>query len=184
MRSFVILAFVLTLWCGGIAGAAEKRDSLANIFGFIAAEDENRSYTANYNFQNATAMLVQEKSGKLDTSYVICRHDKFSFTRLRPGKVYLKISHLSYKSEEGIYDIVPGDNVIYFTLKEKKEKIDEANVTAEVPLIHILQDTTIYNAAAIMTQEGENALELIKQLPGFSVGENSITVNGKRVART
>ena len=171
-----ILAFVLTLWCGGMVGAAEKRDSLANIFGFIAAEQESSINPINYNFQNATAMLVQEKSGKLDTSYVICRQDKFSFTRLRPGKVYLKISHLSYKSEEGIYDIVPGDNVIYFTLKEKKEKIDEATVTAEVLLIRILQDTTIYNAAAIMTQEGENALELIKQLPGFSIEENSIAV--------
>ena len=55
-------------------------------------------------------MLVQEKS----------------------GKVYLKISHLSYNTEEGIYDLVPGDNVIYFTLKEKVREIEESKVTAEV----------------------------------------------------
>ena len=176
---FLIVASVPT-W------AAEKKDSLANVHG-ILKRPQPKFQTAGFDnvyFQKATAMLVQEKSGKLDTSYVVCNDDTFSFTDLRPGKVYLKISHLSYNTEEGIYDLVAGDNVIYFTLKEKVREIEESKVTAEVPLMRILQDTTIYYAAAVPTNEWDSALEIIRQLPGFEVSGETITVNGERVART
>ena len=176
---FLIVASVPT-W------AAEKKDSLANVHG-ILKRPQPKFQTAGFDnvyFQKATAMLVQEKSGKLDTSYVVCNDDTFSFTDLRPGKVYLKISHLSYNTEEGIYDLVAGDNVIYFTMTEKVREIEESKVTAEVPLMRILQDTTIYYAAAVPTDEWDSALEIIRQLPGFEVSGKSITVNGERVART
>ena len=181
------MTLIVFLIAAGVpAGAAEKKDSLANVHG-ILKRPQPKFQTAGFDnvyFQKATAMLVQEKSGKLDTSYVVCNDDTFSFTNLRPGKVYLKISHLSYNTEEGIYDLVPGDNVIYFTLKEKVREIEESKVTAEVPLMRILQDTTIYYAAAVPTNEWDSALEIIRQLPGFEVSGKSITVNGERVART
>ena len=185
-QSVFMTLIVFLIAAGAQAGAAEKKDSLANVHG-ILQRPQPKFQTAGFDntfFQKATAMLVQEKSGKLDTSYVVCNDDTFSFTNLRPGKVYLKISHLTYNTEEGIYDLVPGDNVIYFTMKEKVREIEESKVTAEVPLMRILQDTTIYYAAAVPTDEWDSALEIIRQLPGFKVSGGSITVNGERVART
>ena len=183
----VFMTLIVFLIVAGVpAGAAEKKDSLANVHG-ILQRPQPKFQTPGFDntfLQKATAMLVQEKSGKLDTSYVVCNDDTFSFTNLRPGKVYLRISHLSYATEEGIYDLVPGDNVIYFTMKEKVREIEESKVTAEVPLMRILQDTTIYYAAAVPTDEWDSALEIIRQLPGFEVSGKSITVNGERVART
>ena len=183
----VLMALIVFLIVAGVpAGAAEKKDSLANVHG-ILQRPQPKFQTPGFDntfLQKATAMLVQEKSGKLDTSYVVCNDDTFSFTNLRPGKVYLKISHLSYNTEEGIYDLVAGDNVIYFTMTEKVREIEESKVTAEVPLMRILQDTTIYYAAAVPTNEWDSALEIIRQLPGFEVSGETITVNGERVART
>ena len=182
----VLMALIVFLISAGVSEAAEKKDSLANVHG-ILQRPQPKFQTPGFDntfLQKATAMLVQEKSGKLDTSYVVCNDDSFSFTNLRPGKVYLKISHLTYNTEEGIYDLVPGDNVIYFTMKEKVREIEESKVTAEVPLMRILQDTTVYYAAAVPTDEWDSALEIIRQLPGFEVSGKSITVNGERVART
>ena len=186
IQSVFMTLIVFLIAVGMPAGAAEKKDSLANVHG-ILQRPQPKFQTPGFDntfLQKATAMLVQEKSGKLDTSYVVCNDDTFSFTNLRPGKVYLRISHLSYATEEGIYDLVPGDNVIYFTMKEKVREIEESKVTAEVPLMRILQDTTIYYAAAVPTDEWDSALEIIRQLPGFEVSGKSITVNGERVART
>ena len=186
IQSVFMTLIVFLIAVGMPAGAAEKKDSLANVHG-ILQRPQPKFQTPGFDntfLQKATAMLVQEKSGKLDTSYVVCNDDSFSFTNLRPGKVYLKISHLTYNTEEGIYDLVPGDNVIYFTMKEKVREIEESKVTAEVPLMRILQDTTVYYAAAVPTDEWDSALEIIRQLPGFEVSGKSITVNGERVART
>ena len=186
IQSVFMTLIVFLIVAGVQAGAAEKKDSLANVHG-ILQRPQPKFQTPGFDntfLQKATAMLVQEKSGKLDTSYVVCNDDTFSFTNLRTGKVYLKISHLSYNTEEGIYDLVAGDNVIYFTMKEKVREIEESKVTAEVPLMRILQDTTIYYAAAVPTDEWDSALEIIRQLPGFEVSGKSITVNGERVART
>ena len=182
----VLMALIVFLISAGVSEAAEKKDSLANVHG-ILKRPQPKFQTPGFDntfLQKATAMLVQEKSRKLDTSYVVCNDDTFSFTDLRPGKVYLKISHLSYNTEEGIYDLVAGDNVIYFTMTEKVREIEESKVTAEVPLMRILQDTTIYYAAAVPTNEWDSALEIIRQLPGFEVSGETITVNGERVART
>ena len=179
--------FVFFIVAGEMAAAAEKKDSIANIYGILRLPKQEMQLFLGFDnttLQKATAMLVQEKDGKPDTTYVVCDENKFSFTRLRPGRIYLKISHLSYDTEEGIYDIAPGDNVIYFTMKEKVREIEESKVTAEVPLMETKGDTTIFNAAAVPTEEWDSALEIINRLPGFKVSARSITVDGRPVART
>lgn len=178
-----MFAASLLLFFGFPAGAQlkEKQDSLANVFGFVKIEWRSLSAAIR---NEASVIMVRESDGQLDTVRSGCVDDRFSFTKIAPGRIYLKVSHVGYEPAEGVYDISAGDNVIYFTLKEKIEELDAAKVEAEVPLMRILQDTTIYNAAAVQTEEGASALEIIRQLPGFEVGINSISVNGRKVART
>ena len=66
----VFMTLIVFLISAGVSEAAEKKDSLANVHG-ILKRPQPKFQTAGFDnvyFQKATAMLVQEKSGKLDTS--------------------------------------------------------------------------------------------------------------------
>lgn len=172
-----VVAIFLTAFSFILHASPADIDTLATIQGIVLEGKEP--------LRGATVKIVTEKESQLDSAFrVTTRDGLFSFRNIRPGKAYVRVSHIGYNAEEGIYDLSPGENVIYFTLGKSTEKIKEAKIVAKVPLVKVLQDTTIYNAAAVNTQEGESALEIIKQLPGFAVGDKGITIEGRKVART
>ena len=113
-----MFAASLLLFLGFPAGAQvnEKQDSLANVFGFVKIEWQSLSAAIR---NEASVIMVRESDGQLDTVRSGCVDDRFSFTKIAPGRIYLKVSHVGYELAEGVYDISAGDNVIYFTLKEK-----------------------------------------------------------------
>ena len=69
-------------------------------------------------------------------------------------------------------------------MENAPEKIEEASVTAEVPLMKKIADTTVYNTAAVTTMDDESLRAVLEQLPGFKVDKDEIRVDGEPVKRT
>ena len=69
-------------------------------------------------------------------------------------------------------------------LEPAAKEIEKVTVKADIPLYKLSGDTLIYNAAAVKTLEGDDAIRIVEQLPGIILNNNSISVLGKSVERT
>lgn len=108
----------------------------------------------------------------------------FSFKNITPGKITLKASLIGYKPITGEYEIVSGENVIFLTMNQDREYLNAAKVTAEGELVKMKGDTTVYNTKLLTTMEGDSAAELFMQLPGASMSNGKVTINGETIKRT
>ena len=182
-KIFAVLA--MTAGCIAWAGAKEKTDSLAEISGKILYEYSFYGAESLQDAYNANIMIVTNGTGKPDTLYTSTNlNGIFTFKKLVPQKIFMRISRVGSKTISGEYEIEAGQNAFFFTLEEAPEKIDESKVTADVPLMKQIKDTTIYNTAAVKTMDGETLRAALEQLPGFKVGNDKITVNGEEIKRT
>ena len=167
--------------------APAERDTLATLRGRVGLDI---SYSiSGMDFyppaQGAVVRVYFQKNGQLDSLFSVTnREGVFSFYRIVPQRIALKVNFMGYEDAGGVYDISPGDNAFFFTLKEHADTITGAVVTAEVPLIKQIQDTTVYNTLLMQTMEDESLRSLLEMLPGFVVSRNSITVDGRPVSRT
>ena len=134
---------------------------------------------------DANVLLVQVNGNKVDSTYrVSTRNGIFIYKNLKPGKVYIKVSKMGMESVDGVFDLTEGDNAVLFTMRNSKEAIKEATVTASASLMRILGDTTVFNAAAVKTMEGDKAIAILEQLPGFDLSGGTVKYRGKKIART
>ena len=119
-----------------------------------------------------------------DTLKKVATNNKFVFEDIVPGKIKIAVSNVAFESQENTYEVVAGSNLIYITLKEKKTELKEAVVSAQTQIMREIKDTIIYNAAAVNTMAGDNALEIFKQLPGATIENGKYLVFGEEIKRT
>lgn len=108
----------------------------------------------------------------------------FSFADIQSENVVIEVSHLNYGTKTQTIQLSPGENAIIFFLDKKETELEAATVKAEIPLIKQIKDTSIYNARAINTLPDDKLKDILSQLPGFSVKDNKITINGEEVKKT
>lgn len=176
----------LFLFCG-VGHAAPQRDSLATITGVVRHQPGMAKDLGHYvGLGGCVVQLYFEKEGKLDSLYTTSspQHGIFSFKNLKPQRVVLKVSCLGFETKSGVYDIEAGRNAFIFTLEEKIQELAAASVTAEIPLMKQIKDTTIFNTQAIQSLPDDGLKDVLAQLPGFSVGNSSIYVDGVKVSKT
>jgi len=118
-----------------------------------------------------------------DTLYTMAYNGKFYFDKIPTGKGNLTVTHLNYDTATKEVE-VSARTLVDITLTEKEHTLNEAQVTARVPLITMVGDTLRINAAAVKLMEGDLALEILKQVPGVEISESGIKVLGRDVART
>ena len=140
--------------------AQSKKEGLATVMGIIKYDSQYNTTTL---FANVSLI-----AGK-DTLRKVVTNDKFVFEDIVPGKIKIAVSNVAFEPQENTYEVVSGSNMIYITLKEKKTELKEAVVSAQTQIMREIKDTIIYNAAAVNTMEGDNAIEIFKQLPGTSI---------------
>lgn len=111
----------------------------------------------------------------------------FSFRNVEPGHYLIKVEKEGYDTlvqpieakfsgRDKSFDC--GDLWVYETAKQ----LSEASVTGTRLLLVHKGDTTIYNAAALQTSEGDMLGNLIEKLPGASINSSGqIYVNGRYV---
>ena len=178
-----IVFFFVAIHTGTVAWGQKQDDSLATVYGKLFDTDGQAWASM---FKGApNVMLTDSGSEETDTLYTAAAFDgSFIFRNLIPRKIRLKVTCVGMKTIENEYVLEPGRNVIYLTLYPQTEKIKESGVSAEVPLMKRIADTTIFNAAAVRTLDGESVRSILEQLPGFNVTSSGIQVDGENVKRT
>ena len=102
------------------------------------------------------------------------------------GRYILRFTSVGYQREHRNITIKDTANVDLGTVVMGADAIMLKNttVTAQAVRVTVVEDTTIYNAAAYRTPEGSVVEELVKKLPGAEVSDDgTVTINGKRVKK-
>lgn len=129
--------------------------------------------------------VVVEAHTLKDTLYTMTANSVFQFKRVTAGPVTLRFSHLSYKTVTREIEVKPGETLeMYIQLQEASQEIDAVTVKGETQVLKVSGDTLIYNAAAVRTLEGDETMEIIKQLPGVLTSDAGVSVMGVDIKKT
>ena len=112
------------------------------------------------------------------------RFGGFSFEDLPPGPVTFSINNEQYAPFSETLELMPGENVVILYVEEKTETLDAAVARAEIPVMTMKGDTLVYHASKMAVNEGDFAIDLLKQMPGVEVRDGQIYVAGKSVRRS
>jgi hypothetical protein len=133
--------------------------------------------------ESVTVRLIIDKDTLLTATD---KNGQFIFKKVPVGKGSIRFSHINYKTASMEIETVPRKDVYkHIILEEISYKIGEVVLKSSIPVVLICGDTLVYNAAAILTMKGDEALEIVRQLPGVQVDDDgSVTIMGKRITRT
>ena len=156
--------------------------ALASMATFLSAQtyrlsgcvqDENRQPV-----EVANVLLKQAKDSTYITGMLTDTQGCFSFDQ--PLGEYLL--HITLIGSEDLYVpvVLQGNkNVGELTLKSSSALLDEVTVTAAHPVIKRLVDRVVFDAHNTIASAGGSALDLLREVPGLQVGQNSIGIIGK-----
>lgn len=156
--------------------------ALASMATFLSAQtyrlsgcvqDENRQPV-----EVANVLLKQAKDSTYITGMLTDTQGCFSFDQ--PLGEYLL--HITLIGSEDLYVpvVLRGNkNVGELTLKSSSALLDEVTVTAARPVIKRLVDRVVFDAHNTIVSAGGSALDLLREVPGLQVGQNSIGIIGK-----
>lgn len=156
--------------------------ALASMATFLSAQtyrlsgcvqDENRQPV-----EVANVLLKQAKDSTYITGMLTDTQGCFSFDQ--PQGEYLL--HITLIGSEDLYVpvVLQGNkNVGELTLKSSSALLDEVTVTAARPVIKRLVDRVVFDAHNTIASAGGSALDLLREVPGLQVGQNSIGIIGK-----
>lgn len=156
--------------------------ALASMATFLSAQtyrlsgcvqDENRQPV-----EVANVLLKQAKDSTYITGMLTDTQGCFSFDQ--PLGEYLL--HITLIGSEDLYVPVVlqrNKNVGELTLKSSSALLDEVTVTAARPVIKRLVDRVVFDAHNTIVSAGGSALDLLREVPGLQVGQNSIGIIGK-----
>lgn len=136
-------------------------------------QDENRQPV-----EVANVLLKQAKDSTYITGMLTDTQGCFSFDQ--PLGEYLL--HITLIGSEDLYVLVVlqgNKNVGELTLKSSSALLDEVTVTAARPVIKRLVDRVVFDAHNTIASAGGSALDLLREVPGLQVGQNSIGIIGK-----
>jgi len=136
----------------------------------------------------STVRVMSTDTTRLVAGNATNRDGSFSVKSVKDGNYILKVSYVGYrdfyksitvnkKATKGELTI----GTIMMTVSDVK--LNEAVVTAELKEMEMKDDTLIFNADAFKVPEGSVLEDLIKKLPGVTVEDGTIKVNGKTVRR-
>lgn len=131
----------------------------------------------------ATVYLVPDGDTTIVNFTLTDEQGKAKFDKVVQGKYKVNVEYIGYKAFSKVYDIRGWEKDLgLIELEEDPEYIDPATITALANPVTIKQDTIEYNAAAFRTGTNDMLEDLLKRLPGMSVGEDgSVSVNGEKV---
>ena len=135
-------------------------------------QDENRQPV-----EVANVLLKQAKDSTYITGMLADTQGCFSFDQ--PLGEYLL--HITLIGSEDLYVpvVLQGNkNVGELTLKSSSALLDVVTVTAARPVIKRLVDRVVFDAHNTIASAGGSALDLLREVPGLQVGQNSIGIIG------
>lgn len=161
------LVCLLLIGCGAISLSAQSYQFSGCV------QDENHLPV-----EVANVLLLQAKDSTYIKGMLTDSLGCFAFTQVK-GDYLLHITLIGY---EGIYlpvSLQGNKNVGMLTLKTSSAFLDEVTVTAARPVIKRLVDRVVFDTHNAIATAGGNALDLLREVPGLRVDQNSINIIGK-----
>ena len=151
-------------------------DSLATING-RAFEQVNSKMHA------APDVFVKLISGSDTLATQASVDGSFRFEGVKPGKKTIIASGMRYHPTLTEVELYPGSNAVMVEMRAKYLDLIPAYVLSQVTPVTQRGDTLIYHPAAVKTMEGENAIEILRSMPGVEIKGNEVIINGQKVER-
>ncbi len=135
----------------------------------------------------ATVQLLSLPDSTYVTGIATSTQGYFTLPKVAAGEYLLKISYIGYKSKWlplQLSSKTPDTKVGTLTLETDAVMLAEAVITAEAPMVQIIEDTIAFNSSAYRTPEGAMLEELVKKLPGAEVDDDgNVKINGKDISK-
>lgn len=158
---------------------ASSQPKTGSVFGHVMERGRTDG-----NYRGVSGVVVEAYTTR-DTLYTTTEGGVFQFKKVTAGPVTLRFSHISYKDVIKEVEVKPGQTTeVDITMQEAPQEIEAVTVKGETQVLKISGDTLVYNAAAVRTLEGDETMEIIKQLPGVLTSEAGVSVMGKNIDRT
>lgn len=127
-------------------------------------------------------VLLKNNGGKVIAFAYSDQQGQYRFSlpdSLQLRQLYLEISNLSYEAVKQV--LQPGRENYDFSLVRKVVSLPEVK-TRNKPVINSRGDTLSYNVSSFSREEDRSIGDVIKRLPGLTVGENGmIYYNGRPI---
>lgn len=174
---FVVLLFLCqSLHIYGHSLTRSNVDTLASVTGHTFENIGGR-------FEPASDVFVRLIEGSDTLVTQASRQGDFLFKDVKPGKKTILASSMTYHPTLMEVELLPGGNAVIVQMRRKDYVLDPAVTLAKVDAVTQKGDTLIYHPAAVKTMEGENAIDILRQMPGVEVKEEAVYVNGQKVER-
>lgn len=131
----------------------------------------------------ANVVAINSLTNELD-SFGITNSNGLYRIDLKINSTYiLKISYIGYTTKEIMISTKELDMSYDIVLGPQFEKLDEVEVTYEMP-VQINGDTIVYNSDSFTTGSEKKLEDVLKKLPGVEINEDGeVEVEGKRVTK-
>lgn len=157
----------------------QKGDDLrCTISGTIFCQEGGK---ANIPLGGATISLI---AGKDTLNTVSNNSGKFSFSLPQTFEVTIIAHYQGFEDYCETYQLLGNHTAIAIKMDQSRQQLDAAKIKSEIPFVRTNADTVIYNMAALEKMEGDRALDLLMQIPGFGTYKGKLTVWGEYVDKT
>ena len=136
----------------------------------------------------STVLVMTPDTARMVTGGTTANDGSFNLKNVKDGTYLLKISYVGYHNFYRTINVKSAENkgtmaIGTVMLVPNTVELKQAVVTAQMKEVEVKEDTLIFNADAFKVPEGSVLEELIKKLPGVTIEDGVIKVNGKTVKK-
>ena len=122
--------------------------------------------------------------GKDTLNTVSDNSGKFSFSFPQAFEVTILARYQGFEDYCETYQLFGDHTAIAIRMNHNSQQLDAAKIVDEIPFVRSEADTVIFNMAAVEKMEGDRALALLMQIPGFTTDKGKLMVWGEYVDKT
>ena len=130
----------------------------------------------------ATITLLAAKDSALVKGAVSDEQGRFEIAPVPAGRYFIRTQLLGFQAAQSeVFNLSNADITLPdLILKPSSKELQEITVVAQKPLIEVRADKLIFNVDASPTNQGLNALELLRKSPGVSLDQDeNVSLKGR-----
>lgn len=136
----------------------------------------------------STVRVMSTDTTRMIAGNATTKDGAFTIKSVKDGNYILKVSYVGYRDFFRSINVQRKANkgnisIGTILMKQNSIQLNQAVVTGELKEMEVKDDTLIFNADAFKVPEGSVLEDLIKKLPGVTIEDGTIKVNGKTVRR-
>ena len=136
----------------------------------------------------STVRVMSTDTTRMIAGNATTKDGAFTIKSVKDGNYILKVSYVGYRDFFRSINVQRKANkgnisIGTILMKQNSIQLNQAVVTGELKEMEVKDDTLIFNADAFKVPEGSVLEDLIKKLPGVTIEDGTIKVNGNTVRR-